>query len=69
MNVSDQGFADYWVQSLEQQVAAGDYDGIIFDSASPALLQGRCGGAGADQDPRLAGTAREGHDDRRSWAT
>jgi hypothetical protein len=29
----------------------------MFDSASPALLQGECGGAGSGQDPRLAGTA------------
>ena len=26
------------------QVADGEYDGIMFDSASPALLQGECGG-------------------------
>jgi hypothetical protein len=57
MNVSVQGFADYWVQSLEQQVSDGEYDGIMFDSASPSLLQGWCGGSGANQDPRLAGTA------------
>jgi Hypothetical glycosyl hydrolase family 15 len=57
MNVSVQGFADYWVSSLEQQVADGQYDGIMFDSASPSLLQGWCGGTGANQDPRLAGTA------------
>jgi hypothetical protein len=57
MNVSVAGYAGYWAQSLAQQVAAGDYDGIMFDSASPALLQGWCGGAGASQDPRLAGTA------------
>ena len=57
MNVSVPGFAQYWEQSLEAQVAAGDYDGVMFDSASPALLQGECGGNGANQDPRLAGTA------------
>jgi hypothetical protein len=57
MNVSVQGFADYWVQSLEQQVAAGQYDGIMFDSASPSLLQAWCGGSANNQDPRLAGTA------------
>lgn len=57
MNVSVQGFADYWVQSLEQQVADGQYDAIMFDSASPSLLQAWCGGSGANQDPRLAGTA------------
>jgi hypothetical protein len=60
MNVSVQGFADYWVSSLEQQVADGQYDGIMFDSASPSLLQGWCGGSGANQDPRLAGTAAKG---------
>ena len=37
----------------DQQFTAGDYDGIMFDSASPALLQGECGGAGANQDARL----------------
>jgi hypothetical protein len=57
MNVSVPAFAQYWEQSLEAQVKAGDYDGIMFDSASPALLQAECGGTGAGQDPRLAGTA------------
>jgi hypothetical protein len=57
MNVSVSGFAQYWETSLETQVADGQYDGIMFDSASPALLQGECGGTGAGQDPRLAGTA------------
>jgi len=57
MNVSVAGFAQYWEQSLETQVKDGDYDGIMFDSASPSLLQGECGGNGASQDPRLAGTA------------
>jgi hypothetical protein len=57
MNVSVQGFADYWASSLETQVKDGDYDAIMFDSASPSLLQGWCGGSGTGQDPRLAGTA------------
>jgi hypothetical protein len=57
MNVSVAGFQQYWEQSLEDQVSAGEYDGIFFDSASPALLQGECGGSGAGQDPRLAGTS------------
>jgi hypothetical protein len=52
MNLLDAGFQQYWEQSLEQQVAAGEYDGIFADSASPALLQGQVGG----QDSRLAGT-------------
>ena len=52
MNLTDPGFAAYWQMSLEQQVAAGQYDGIFFDSASPALLQAEVGG----QDARLAGT-------------
>jgi hypothetical protein len=52
MNLQDPGFAAYWQSSLEQQVAAGQYDGIFFDSASPALLQAEVGG----QDMRLAGT-------------
>jgi hypothetical protein len=56
MNVSVPGFQQYWEQSLEDQVTAGEYDGIFFDSASPALLQGECGGSGTGQDPRLAGT-------------
>jgi hypothetical protein len=53
MNVTDTGFQQYWAQSLAQQVAAGQYDGIMFDSASVALLQGECSAA----DPRLAATA------------
>ncbi len=53
MNVSNPDFQQYWAQSLAYQVKAGDYDGIFFDSASPALLQGECAGA----DARLAGTA------------
>src|SRR6202044_3981212 len=59
MNVAVAGFDEYWIQSLEQQVADGQYDGIMFDSASPSLLQGWCGGMDTDagQDPRLAGTA------------
>jgi Hypothetical glycosyl hydrolase family 15 len=56
MNVSVAGFQQYWEQSLEDQVTAGEYDGIFFDSASPALLQAECGGNGTGQDPRLAGT-------------
>ncbi len=56
MNVSVGAFQQYWEQSLIDQVTAGEYDGIFFDSASPALLQGECGGNGANQDPRLAGT-------------
>ncbi len=57
MNVSVKGFADYWASSLAQQVKDGEYDAIMFDSASPSLLQGWCGGSGANQDPRLAATA------------
>ena len=53
MNVSVAGFQGYWADSLAQQVAAGDYDAIFLDSASPALLQGECSGI----DARLAGTA------------
>ena len=49
MNVSVAGFQQYWAGSLAQQVLAGQYDGIMFDSASPALLQGECGGTGASQ--------------------
>ena len=52
MNLADPGFAAYWQSSLESQVAAGQYDGIFADSASPALLQAEVGG----QDARLAGT-------------
>jgi hypothetical protein len=57
MNVTVPAFQQYWLQSLQTQVKDGDYDAIFFDSASPALLQGWCGGTGANQDPRLAGTA------------
>src|SRR5262249_52857387 len=44
MNVANSAFQAYWEKSLEDQVKAGDYDGIFFDSASPALLQGEVGG-------------------------
>jgi hypothetical protein len=57
MNVSVAGFQQYWEQSLESQVSAGEYDGIFFDSASPALLQGECAGSGSMQDARLGGTS------------
>jgi len=57
MDVTVPGFQQYWEESLESQVADGQYDAIMFDSASPNLLQGWCGGSGANQDPRLAGTA------------
>ncbi|MGA7740784.1 MAG: putative glycoside hydrolase [Polyangia bacterium] len=53
MNVSDPGFASYWADSIAQQTAAGEYDGVFLDSASPALLQGEC----SANDSRLAGTA------------
>ncbi|HWZ88154.1 MAG TPA: putative glycoside hydrolase, partial [Polyangiaceae bacterium] len=53
MNVSVPAFQQYWADSLAAQVKAGDYDGVFFDSASPALLQGECAGV----DPRLAATA------------
>lgn len=52
MNLSNADFAAYWASSLESQVDAGDYDGIFFDSASPALLQAEVGA----QDAPLAGT-------------
>lgn len=52
MNISNAGFQGYWIDSLTQQVKAGAYDGIFFDSASPALLQGEVGGS----DGRLTGT-------------
>jgi hypothetical protein len=57
MNITVPAFQQYWEQSLETQVGDGQYDGIMFDSASPSLLQGWVGGSGANQDPRLAGTA------------
>ena len=53
MNVSNVAFQKYWADSLAAQVAAGEYDGVFLDSASPALLQGEC----ARDDARLAGTA------------
>ena len=53
MNVSNPDFQQYWATSLAAQVKAGDYDGVFFDSASPALLQAEC----AAVDPRLAATA------------
>jgi hypothetical protein len=53
MNVSNPDFQQYWATTLAAQVKAGDYDGVFFDSASPALLQAEC----AAVDPRLAATA------------
>ena len=53
MNISDPGFRAYWSASIAAQVRAGDYDGVFFDSASPALLQDAVSAA----DARLAGTA------------
>ena len=53
MNLGDTGFAAYWKSSILAQVAAGDYDGVFADSASPALLQGE---AQSPAEPRLAGT-------------
>jgi hypothetical protein len=52
MNITEPGFQGYWIESLTQQVQAGTYDGVFFDSASPALLQGEVGSV----DARLAGT-------------
>lgn len=51
MNLTDPGFAEYWLQSLIAQVYAGEYDGIFFDSASPPLIQGE-----TVDEPRLKGT-------------
>ena len=53
MNLGDSGFQSYWESSLEQQVAAGKYDGIFFDSAGPDLLQWE---AQMPPEPRLTGT-------------
>src|SRR5450432_2108774 len=53
MNVANADFQQYWAMALAAQVKAGDYDGVFFDSASPALLQGECAGI----DARLAATA------------
>jgi hypothetical protein len=55
MNVSVPAFGDHWAASIAAQTAAGEYDAVFLDSASPALLQGECGSAKGD--PRLAGTA------------
>jgi putative glycosyl hydrolase-like family 15 (GHL15) protein len=53
MNVADPGFQGYWIQSITQQIGAGEYDGVFLDSASPALLQSE---AQAPPEPRLTGT-------------
>lgn len=53
MNIANPDFQQYWAKSLADQVKAGEYDGIFFDSASPALLQAECSGT----DARLAATA------------
>lgn len=53
MNLYDPGFRAYWESSIEQQVMDGDYDGVMADSASPALLQSE---AQMPPEPRLQGT-------------
>jgi hypothetical protein len=53
MNIADPGFRAYWRESIASQVAAGDYDGVFLDSASPALLQWE---ARAPLDRRLLGS-------------
>jgi hypothetical protein len=53
MNIANPGFREYWRDSIAAQVAAGDYDGVFLDSASPALLQFE---ARMPPDPRLSGT-------------
>lgn len=53
MNVGSAGFGDYWATSIAAQTAAGDYDGVFFDSASPALLPYE---AQSPPDTRIAGT-------------
>ena len=53
MNIADPGFQQYWADSLVAQTVAGDYDGIFFDSASPALLNFE---AQSPSEPRFAGT-------------
>ena len=51
MNLTDPGFSAYWLQSIASQVAAGEYDGVFFDSASPPLIQGE-----TTSEPRLKAT-------------
>ncbi|MEP7126860.1 MAG: putative glycoside hydrolase [Byssovorax sp.] len=53
MNVADPGFQGYWIQSIAQQITAGEYDGVLLGSASPVLLQSE---AQAPPEPRLTGT-------------
>jgi hypothetical protein len=53
MNISNPGFQAYWRDSVIEQAQAGDYDGVFFDSASPALLQWE---ARAPVDSRLLRT-------------
>ncbi len=53
MNIADPGFRAYWRESIASQVAAGEYDGVFLDSASPALLQWE---ARAPLDRRLLGS-------------
>ena len=53
MNVAEPGFQGYWIQSIAQQIALGEYDGVFLDSASPALLESE---AQAPPEPRLTGT-------------
>jgi Hypothetical glycosyl hydrolase family 15 len=53
MDIGDSGFASYWTSSILTQIAAGDYDGLFADSASPDLLQWE---AQNPAEPRLTGT-------------
>ena len=53
MNLADPEFASYWQSSMLAQVAAGDYDGVFADSASPDLLNWE---AQNPPEPRFDGT-------------
>ncbi|MFN7915595.1 MAG: putative glycoside hydrolase [Vicinamibacterales bacterium] len=70
MNIADPGFRQYWKDVLVRQVEAGEYDGVFFDSASPALLTFE---ARNPVDPRLMGRgARQNllpELGNRSWTT
>ncbi len=55
MNIANPGFRAYWRDSIAAQTAAGDYDGVFLDSASPALLQIE---ARMPPEPRLSGYGR-----------
>ncbi len=61
MNIANPEFIAYWKESILDQMAAGDYDGVFLDSSSTGLLNsealgGSYGGEEMPGDERFSGT-------------